>query len=107
VFDFSPIQIIIVLVIALLVFGPKRLPELGRTVGKGLREFKSSVSDFHMDDEPAPAPRTASAAAQGPAPGAPPAHLGPVDHDDEADEVLHGVVVSGAEPPATGSGERA
>lgn len=42
--DFSLVQIAIVLVIALLVFGPKRLPELGRTLGKGMREFRQSVS---------------------------------------------------------------
>jgi len=41
-FDFSPIQIAIVLLIVLVVFGPKRLPELGRSIGKGLREFRSS-----------------------------------------------------------------
>ena len=35
---------VIVLVIALLVFGPKRLPEMGRSLGKGMREFKDSVS---------------------------------------------------------------
>jgi sec-independent protein translocase protein TatA len=99
VFDISPIQILIVLVIALLVFGPKRLPELGRTVGRGLREFKSSVADFGDDD--APPPRPARAAHEGPpapAPTAPPP--GPVEHADEADELLDGVVVSGAEPPA-------
>jgi sec-independent protein translocase protein TatA len=44
-------EILIVLVIALVVFGPKRLPELGRSVGKGFREFKGAVSD---DDEPVP-----------------------------------------------------
>jgi sec-independent protein translocase protein TatA len=100
VFDISPIQIVIVLVIALLVFGPKRLPELGRTIGRGLREFKSSVADFGADDAPAP-PRTARAAHEGPpAPvpaAAPPPR--PVEHADEADELLDGVVVSGAEPP--------
>jgi sec-independent protein translocase protein TatA len=36
--------LIVILVVALLVFGPKRLPEIGRSVGKGLREFKDSVS---------------------------------------------------------------
>ncbi len=46
---------IVVLIIALVIFGPKRLPELGRSVGKGIREFRSSVSgsiDDDEDDEP-------------------------------------------------------
>jgi sec-independent protein translocase protein TatA len=97
VFDISPIQIVIVLVIALLVFGPKRLPELGRTIGRGLREFKSSVDLSGDDDAPAPRRR---AAHEGPAPAPPAPPPGPVQHADEADEVLDGVVVSGAEPPA-------
>jgi sec-independent protein translocase protein TatA len=42
-------EILIVLAIALLVFGPKRLPELGRSLGKGMREFKDSISG--KDDE--------------------------------------------------------
>ena len=36
--------LIVILVVALLVFGPKRLPEMGRSMGRGLREFKHSVS---------------------------------------------------------------
>jgi sec-independent protein translocase protein TatA len=44
-------EILVVLVIALIVFGPKRLPELGRSLGKGIREFKGSVSGEHDDDE--------------------------------------------------------
>jgi sec-independent protein translocase protein TatA len=43
-FDFSPIQILLVLGIALIVFGPKRLPEMGKSLGRGLREFRSSVT---------------------------------------------------------------
>jgi sec-independent protein translocase protein TatA len=45
-------EILVVLVIALIVFGPKRLPELGRSLGKGIREFRGSVSgDSHDDDD--------------------------------------------------------
>jgi sec-independent protein translocase protein TatA len=44
-------EILVVLVIALIVFGPKRLPELGRSLGKGIREFKGSVSGENEDDE--------------------------------------------------------
>jgi sec-independent protein translocase protein TatA len=40
----GPLEIVIVLIIALVVLGPKRLPEVGKSVGRGLREFKSAVS---------------------------------------------------------------
>lgn len=40
----QPTHLIIVLIVALLVLGPKRLPEAGRALGQGLREFKGSVS---------------------------------------------------------------
>ena len=41
--NIGPMEIMIVLIIALVVFGPKRLPELGKSVGKGIREFKGSI----------------------------------------------------------------
>ena len=47
----GPTEIIILLVVALLVFGPKRLPEMGRSIGKGMREFKNSVSGKDEDDD--------------------------------------------------------
>ena len=50
--------VIVILVVALLIFGPKRLPEIGHSLGKGMREFKTAISgdsrDDH-DDEKAPA----------------------------------------------------
>jgi sec-independent protein translocase protein TatA len=49
--NIGPLEIIIVLIIALVVFGPKRLPELGRSLGKGIREFRGSISDRHDDDD--------------------------------------------------------
>ena len=47
----GPVEIIIVLVIILLLFGAKRLPELGRSLGTGMREFKSSVTGKDRDDD--------------------------------------------------------
>lgn len=49
----GPMEIAIVLIIALMVFGPKRLPELGRSVGNGIREFKGSIAASTEEDEPA------------------------------------------------------
>ena len=47
--------LIVILIVALLVFGPKRLPEIGRSLGKGMREFKDSITG--KDDEPPEIPR--------------------------------------------------
>ncbi|KON88129.1 hypothetical protein AF332_15825 [Sporosarcina globispora] len=44
--------LILVLVIALIIFGPSKLPELGRAVGSTLKEFKKSTRDLVSDDEP-------------------------------------------------------
>lgn len=47
----GPLEIIIILVIVLIVFGPKRLPDLGRSLGRGMREFKDSVTDSNKPEE--------------------------------------------------------
>ena len=49
--NIGPLEIVVVLIIALIVFGPKRLPELGRSLGKGIREFKDSVTGNDDDDD--------------------------------------------------------
>jgi sec-independent protein translocase protein TatA len=52
-FGIGPLEIVIVLIIVLIVFGPKRLPDLGRSLGRGLREFKDSVSGENKEELPA------------------------------------------------------
>ena len=47
--------VIVILVVALLIFGPKRLPEIGHSLGKGMREFKDSITGG-SDDEKAELP---------------------------------------------------
>jgi sec-independent protein translocase protein TatA len=42
--------LIVILVVALLVFGPKRLPEIGRSLGRGMREFKDSIAGSETPD---------------------------------------------------------
>ena len=49
----GPLEIVIQLVIVLAIFGPKRLPDLGRSLGRGMREFKDSVTGKDKDELPA------------------------------------------------------
>jgi sec-independent protein translocase protein TatA len=62
----GPMEIIVVLIIALIVFGPKKLPELGKSLGKGINEFKGSITASH--DAPA---EPAAVAAPAPVAAAP------------------------------------
>jgi sec-independent protein translocase protein TatA len=57
--------LIVILVVALLIFGPKRLPEIGRSLGKGMREFKDSITG--KDEQPAQLPQPAETAPPAPA----------------------------------------
>lgn len=49
--NIGPLEIAIVLIIALIVFGPKKLPELGKSLGRGLSEFKDGLSNVGKDDQ--------------------------------------------------------
>jgi sec-independent protein translocase protein TatA len=59
-------DLIIVLVIVLLIFGPKRLPGLGRQLGQGMREFKDSITGNTKDEESESRPELTSASASAP-----------------------------------------
>jgi sec-independent protein translocase protein TatA len=47
----GPMELIVILAIALIVLGPKKLPEVGRSVGKGMREFKDALGGDRDDDD--------------------------------------------------------
>ena len=87
-------EMLLLLLVLLVVFGPKRLPEMGRSLGRGMREFKDSVSGITKDEPekveltppaqqapaPAPAPEPVHTESQesSPAPASAPAHTEPV-----------------------------
>ena len=50
-FSVGPMELVIVLVLALLVLGPKRLPEAGKSLGRGMREFKNSIAGMSGNDD--------------------------------------------------------
>jgi sec-independent protein translocase protein TatA len=50
-FSVGPMELVIVLVLALIVLGPKRLPEAGKSLGRGMREFKNSIAGMAGNDE--------------------------------------------------------
>jgi sec-independent protein translocase protein TatA len=77
IFDPSPEKLVIVLVIALIVLGPKRLPEVGRSLGKGFREFKDGITG-HEQEPQAQTPPPAAAITP---PPASPAYTPPVPSD--------------------------
>jgi sec-independent protein translocase protein TatA len=78
-FNIGPLELIIVLVIVLVIFGPKRLPGLGRSLGQGMREFKDSITGNSKDeDEDEPQPEQLNAADDAPADRTPSADDKPV-----------------------------
>jgi sec-independent protein translocase protein TatA len=66
------IDAIVVLLVVLLIFGPKRLPQLGKSLGHGMREFKDGITgNSKADDEEEPRPELTQASAAVPAPETP------------------------------------
>jgi sec-independent protein translocase protein TatA len=80
----SPMHLLVVLIIAILVLGPKKLPEAARGLGTGIRQFKESLDGKH--DETAAAPVVAPAATTAPAPAAAAPTAVPVAMEGEAAE---------------------
>jgi sec-independent protein translocase protein TatA len=77
-FNIGPGELILVLVIVLIIFGPGKLPDIGSAIGKGVREFRKASTDLEdsIRGEPAPKPpadqSASTPAAGGTAPGSPP-----------------------------------
>jgi sec-independent protein translocase protein TatA len=53
--NIGPLEIALVLIVALIILGPKKLPDMGRSVGRGMREFKEAVSGNSKDEVDVPA----------------------------------------------------
>ena len=74
-FNIGPTELIIILVLALIVFGPQRLPEIGRSIGRSLREFRRASDEIRgeierdLDDEQARPPQNQSKTASSPGTG--------------------------------------
>ena len=86
----GPLELAIVLIIALIIFGPKRLPELGKSLGNGIREFKSSVSASHDDDDE----------------DDPPEIDNDVEDDEDVEDAEESVVEAATEPSGQPAGQR-
>lgn len=80
-FGISVWELLILLVVLLLIFGAKRLPEMGRSLGKGMREFKDSVTGVEESVTTAPPPSELPSAPSDPAP--------PRSESDSERETVH------------------
>jgi len=67
--NIGPLEVVVVLIIAVIVFGPKRLPELGGSLGRGIREFRDTVSGERREHAKALDPSSATAPPPSPSAG--------------------------------------
>ena len=93
----QPTHLLFVLVVALLVLGPKRLPEVGRSLGRGLRDFRSALSGDESHNESITPPGEEATPAADPARQA----ASPVGEVVEDAEPVNGETVGQAPPPVT------
>jgi sec-independent protein translocase protein TatA len=68
----GPFELLLVGLIALIALGPKRLPEVAKSLGKGMREFKSAMEDVTADDKKSVPPAPPAQVTQAPPPPGPP-----------------------------------
>jgi len=90
----GPLEIAVVLIIVLIIFGPKRLPELGQSMGRGIREFKNSISGDSKDDKDSPEEKRRELEASQAAPSAAESKPAPSAAESETAEPVEGEVVS-------------
>ncbi len=81
----GPVELIIILVIALLILGPGKLPDVGSALGKSIREFRKASSDINesVKVDTSPLPANPPAAASAPNPAVPPTAETPVGTSSE------------------------
>jgi sec-independent protein translocase protein TatA len=111
---FSPMHLLVILVVALLVFGPDKLPEIARQVGKAGREFRrvqtslnDGMSGVFGQDPPGPASAAAPAPATEPTPPGPSAGGPPVGGQSAPGSILPHRPAEGATPDTGSRGEKA
>lgn len=98
----QPTHLLFVLIVALLVLGPKRLPEVGRSLGRGLRDFKNAISGEESNESPLP-PTTSQTPAQPAHPAQPFPPAQPVEPAPPVETPQPADVTHPGEPAATGA----
>jgi TatA/E family protein of Tat protein translocase len=111
-FGIGPLELVAILVVALLIFGPAKLPELARTLGRGLAEFRRASTELRQSltlppeeqpAKPAPPQGPADQMAAAPVPEVPAAEAGTAAAEEGAAAAEAGVAAAGAESVPQGT----